>query len=257
MVTFVRLREDMPAICALSDLHTDIPGNMRRLRECVGRMHDVEICIVAGDVSHRLSILRDTLALLRTRFHEVFFVPGNHELWQLEQGLDSWHKLNAVLALCADLGVHTEPRVVGDWRIIPMLTWYDDSWATSEERQDQALEGWMDRYLCRWGGCDPVQELLRRTSERAQSCAGGNARILSFSHFVPRIDLVSRQSLTFKGLPAVCGSAAIDRQVRSLGSRIHVFGHTHIPCDVMIGGIRYLHSPILSDHGGSPATILL
>ena len=37
--------------------------------------------LVAGDVSHDLSILRWTFQTLKQKFGEVAFVPGNHELW--------------------------------------------------------------------------------------------------------------------------------------------------------------------------------
>lgn len=36
--------------------------------------------IVAGDVSHHLHLVKDTLQEFRRKFRHVFFVPGNHDL---------------------------------------------------------------------------------------------------------------------------------------------------------------------------------
>lgn len=36
------------------------------------------------------------------------------------------------------------------------------------------------------------------------------------------------------------GSAPLERQIRELGSDLHVFGHTHIPIDMGCEGVRYL-----------------
>ena len=40
------------------------------------------------------------------------------------------------------------------------------------------------------------------------------------------------------------GSVPLERQVRELGSDLHVFGHTHIPIDMVREGVRYLQWPL-------------
>ena len=37
--------------------------------------------IVAGDVSHSIDVVRETLQVLVAAFGSVWFVPGNHDLW--------------------------------------------------------------------------------------------------------------------------------------------------------------------------------
>jgi hypothetical protein len=39
----------------------------------------------------------------------------------------------------------------------------------------------------------------------------------------------------------VAGAIALDRQIRALNAVTHVFGHSHIDFDRVIGGIRYVH----------------
>jgi hypothetical protein len=69
--------------------------------------------------------------------------------------------------------------------------------------------------------------------------------VISFSHFLPRRDLLpSTERLKFKGLPKVAGCAALDAQIRRLKSGMHIFGHSHISCDRVIGGVRYIQNPL-------------
>lgn len=42
----------------------------------------------------------------------------------------------------------------------------------------------------------------------------------------------------------VIGSAPLERQIRELGSDVHIFGHTHIPIDMTSEGVRYVQWPL-------------
>ena len=68
-------------VFATSDLHTDYKENLRWLNELSDSAYRSDALIVAGDISDRLEVIRETLQLLRARFRHVFFTPGNHELW--------------------------------------------------------------------------------------------------------------------------------------------------------------------------------
>ena len=63
------------------DLHTDYIENFRWLQELSDIAYRNDALIVAGDISDRLEVIRETLRLLRGKFRHVFFTPGNHELW--------------------------------------------------------------------------------------------------------------------------------------------------------------------------------
>src|SRR5262249_20115196 len=88
-------------VFALSDLHVDYQENMAWIQALSPREYTDDALILAGDVSHDLSKLQAALAALRTRFAEVFFVPGNHELWvQQQECTDSMAKFWRVIELC-------------------------------------------------------------------------------------------------------------------------------------------------------------
>ncbi|CAN0426697.1 unnamed protein product [Pylaiella littoralis] len=82
------------------------------------------------------------------------------------------------------------------------------------------------------------------------SGGGGNGaeastNVISFSHFVPRQELCPEKRLLWDPqLTKVIGSAPLERQIRELGSDVHIFGHTHIPIDMTSDGVRYVQWPL-------------
>ena len=116
---------------------------------------------VAGDVSEHMEILETVWKILVPRFHRVFFVVGNHDLWtSLEHKVilkartiwqkecsdstfccleklsdqnawfrwqDSISKFKAINEQCKAHGVRTAPELVGGqvW-VVPLQSWYCD-----------------------------------------------------------------------------------------------------------------------------------
>eukprot|EP00956_Cyclotella_meneghiniana_P009479 scaffold13120_cov22-Cyclotella_meneghiniana.AAC.3 len=74
-------------IYLLSDLHCDYASNRNWLRSICcddnGSKEDDDksMILIAGDVSHNLSILEWTFVTLKCKFNEVGFVFGNHDVW--------------------------------------------------------------------------------------------------------------------------------------------------------------------------------
>ena len=246
-------------IFAISDLHTDFRENRLLLQRLAGRDYSGDVLLVAGDVADRMETIRETLVFLRGLFREVWFVPGNHELWVRNDPRDSVEKFHAVLDLCARVGVRTGPGRAGGHWIVPLFSWYDEAFDVRGEAVTQELEAWSDFYFCRWPG---------EAADPAAYFAGLNQRwlrrfdgpVLTFSHFVPRPELVPPvRVLTFKGLPRVAGSAHVERQLREAGSTLHVFGHTHLMDDRVIDGVRYVQNwmhPLRNEGPDAPLKLI-
>jgi Calcineurin-like phosphoesterase len=231
-------------ILAVSDLHTDFHENKMLLEQLPDVTAQGDVLIVAGDISDRLDTLQSTLALLRAKFMKVFYVPGNHELWVRKGDHTSIEKFFTVLALCETLDVQTSPEKVAAVWIVPLFSWYEPQFDAENSGDVGALGGWADFYLCKWPvGVEQVCDLFLKMNEpRLRSYDGP---VISFSHFLPRRDLLPPvERLKFKGLPRVAGCAALDGQIRSLNSCVHVFGHSHIGCDRVIDGVRYIQNPL-------------
>ena len=69
--------------------------------------------------------------------------------------------------------------------------------------------------------------------------------VISFSHFLPRQELCPEKRFLIEPLLSrVVGSDPLEAQVRRLNPHLHLFGHTHIPIDLELDGIRYVQWPL-------------
>lgn len=251
-------------VFALSDLHADHEANARWLEALSSHDYQGDALVVAGDVSHDLEIVARVLTGLQRKFARVIFVPGNHELWvRRGEGRDSIAKFRRVLDLAVSLGVHVEPvrHAHGEaavW-IVPLFGWY----TTPEEGRDTlylpgpgpdvGLRGWLDLQLTRWSsleGRSPSEYFLSLN----EPCLARryDAPVLSFSHFLPRRELMFRDGppLARAGPPRsprrgfnfsrVAGSTGLERQIRRLGAAAHVYGHQHRNRRRTLDGVLYL-----------------
>jgi Icc-related predicted phosphoesterase len=231
-------------ILAISDLHTDFRENMLLVEQLSDVTYQRDILIAAGDISDRLDTLKSTLALLRAKFMKIFYVPGNHELWVRKERQTSVEKFFSVLALCETLDIQTSPAKVDAVWVVPLFSWYEPQFDADNSGDNDSLGGWADFYLCKWPtDIGQVCDFFLKMNEPRLLAYDGP--VISFSHFLPRRDLLPAvERLRFKGLPKVAGCAALDTQIRSLKSGVHVFGHSHISCDRVIDGVRYIQNPL-------------
>lgn len=260
---------ERPRVFALSDLHVDYPENEEWLHALPLKNHHRDALIVAGDVSDDLVKLDAAFRLLTAHFGKVFFVPGNHELWVRGEGArDSLEKFRRVVECCARWGVHTQPqRVHGDdgsaaW-IVPLLSWYvtpeqgQDSLFVPKEGRDLTMAAWSDKVFFKWPPADsPAEYFLNLNEPHLQR--GYDAPVISFSHFLPRSELIfpspaelARLKMaliqahgTLRAPPVnfsrVAGSRGLEAQIRRLGSTLHVYGHQHRNRARRIEGVWYV-----------------
>ncbi len=249
-----------------SDLHADHAENRRVLEEISAHEHQDDALLLAGDISHDLGRLSDVLSLLRQRFAAVFFVPGNHDLWVPRVGADSAAKLQRVLEVSESLGVATKaarllaPSADQEIWVVPLLSWYvlpeegESSLFVAGHGPDVGLAGWADRSYIRWpAGRSMAQDMFGKC-RRDLLPIPPRAVTISFSHFLPRRELMypgvgrqgerpsqhRRSSRPFFNFSRVAGSSELDRLVRHVGSTIHAYGHQHRNRDREIDGVRYV-----------------
>ena len=255
-------------VFALSDLHVDNSENMSWLEGLSAADFTEDALIISGDVSHDMKRLQRTLESIRARFADVFFVPGNHELW-LGQGHsgNSVEKFWDIVRFCSSLGIHTRTGKIatasgagGVW-VVPLYAWYlkpeegGGSLFVPKEGEDPSLESWSDNYFIRWEPTEqavtPADYFLRLNEESLQK--NYDAPVISFSHFLPRKELMFSSPAEDEALGGpvqdihpgfnfsrVAGCAGLDEQIRRLGSTIHVYGHQHRHRNRVIDGVRYI-----------------
>jgi predicted phosphodiesterase len=243
-------------VFALSDLHVDYGANARWVEELSTADYTEDLLILAGDLTDIIGSLEWCLGALAARFEQVLFVPGNHDLWvarDSEPG-NSLEKLEKVRAIAAAAGVSMTPLHRDGLSIYPLLGWYDYSFGEPSRRL-KAL--WTDYRACYWpAGFDEPAAVTRHMvslneahlphGAQHPSCPAG-LKVITFSHFVPRADLIPPGKRLGRFLHPILGSEQLERQLRRCHSRpggLHVFGHHHINRSVQIDGVTYINNAL-------------
>jgi predicted phosphodiesterase len=249
-------------VFALSDIHVDYAENMAWIRALSSSDYVQDVLLLAGDACHEIPRLAAALTCLREKFAQVFFLNGNHELWLVGGDCsDSLQKFHRVLQLCRDLDIRTEPVRFDDgyggvW-IVPLFSWYDkpeegkDSLfiPKSATHSEEMLHVWADDHFVKWPGVSRASTFFLEFN-RSRLQRTFDAPVISFSHFLPRGDLmfppnvdISRRTWPFVrgfNFSRVAGTWALDQQIRMIGSRVHAYGHQHRNRAVTIDGIAYV-----------------
>lgn len=256
-----------PRVFMISDLHADYSENMTWMKDLSTMRHKKDVLLVAGDVAETYHNFVLTMSLLTDKFEYVFYVPGNHDLWcrrEEEDSLNSLDKLNKLLDACKRLGVQTSPMIIDGLGIIPLFSWYHESFDKEEDITEvfiPSLEmACKDFHACKW-----PEELSNRDTSLALYFDAMNeknqdlikeiqsecSQIITFSHFLPRQELCpEKRMLFYPNLPKIIGSDFLEVRLRSIhgaegsASACHVFGHTHFCWDSMLDGIRYVQAPL-------------
>jgi len=230
-------------IFALSDIHVDYEVNAKWIRNLSQSDYRDDLLILAGDVSHKQTLLASCLNALTRRFRQVLFVPGNHDLWVLGEGKEktSLQKFLEVADTVEASGASMQPFRRDGVLVMPLFGWYDYSFG---EPSEILMNVWTDFRACRWPeGYDAadVAEHFARMNRVPPAIAG--EKVITFSHFLPRIDLVPPYvPQKHRMLDPVLGSTRLEEQLRLLRPAIHVYGHSHINRTVMYDGIAYVNN---------------
>ncbi|MFK7916255.1 MAG: metallophosphoesterase [Pseudomonadales bacterium] len=237
---------------AVSDLHVDYQPNVEWINALSRADFTDDALIVAGDLSHRQELVLDNLAELAQRFAYVLFVPGNHDIWVSRQSPeDSLTRHDQLLQAVETAGVRTQPLILPELRIVPLLSWYDFSFGEPIRKLRLA---WMDFHRCRWpqgwGEVEINANFLARNPNPASIGSSDDSRpLVTFSHFMPRADLLPELAVKHFGwLLPVLGGWSIDTALRRYQSTArssphhHVYGHSHVNVDRAIDGVRYLNN---------------
>lgn len=247
---------------AVSDLHVRHPDN-RAIAEEIRPESADDWLIVAGDVAEQVDDVVATLALLRSRWARVIWVPGNHELWARSKDpvpLRGVARYERLVAQCRALGVDTPedgfpvwpgpggPVVVAPLFLLFDYTFLPDGATTSE----QGLE------IARSAGVVCTDEFLLHPDpypDRAAWCAArveeSRRRLDALDPALPTV-LVNHWPLTRLPTRVLrhpefalwCGTTATaDWHVRYRAAAV-VYGHLHIPRVTVEDGVRFVEASL-------------
>lgn len=246
-----------PRLLAVSDLHVRYPENRAIVEELSGAAGDW--LIVAGDVGEHVEDVVWALGLLRSRFAEVIWVPGNHELWTLDKDpgtLRGEHRYRHLVEVCRELGVHTPEDPFPIWTgdggpatVAPLFVLYDYSFRP--EGTYTAAEGLA---VARRAGVVCTDEHLLhpdpypdRPAWCATRVAESERRLEACDRSIPTV-LVNHWPLTrfptrvlrYPEFALWCGTErTADWHMRFRAITV-VYGHLHIPRVTWEDGVRFM-----------------
>ena len=206
------------------------------------------------------------LSAFVSAFSQVYFVPGNHDVWLRAAERDAPGAPPDSLAKWARLeqslnarGVRTRPaRLAGTsdpahapW-IVPLLSWYSAEWDTEPDVLDAppARSIFTDFRACVWppslaaadsvgDGGDVVSaawDSLNDDATLAAVAAGADSPtrppIIAAAHFLPSQALLPEKRYLFQpNLAKVSGSIHLARRLAALRPDVCIGGHTHLDYD--------------------------
>ena len=245
------------SLFAVSDLHISYAENRRVVNELRPESAD-DWLIVAGDVGEIFGDIEQALRLLRSRFAEVIWAPGNHELWTHAKDpvrLRGEQRYEALVRMCRENGVHTPedeflvwPGPTGPVTIAPLFQLYDYTWlAPGTTTKKESLE-----YAYGTGVVCTDETLLHpdphpdreswsaarvAESERRLAALGPAARTVLVSHW----PLVRQPTevLWFPEFAQWCGTTRTADWHTRFRAEVAIYGHLHIPRTTYYDGVRF------------------
>jgi len=232
-------------IFTISDIHVDYLENLKRIQSISAVDYKNDVLILAGDISHKKSLLLNTLAGLRSKFKSVCFVPGNHDLWIHTDYNDSQEKFFDLMRLLPEEGIETNYFRLKGIQFLPIWAWYDNTFGIPEEKN---IRIWADFKRCKWS--IPVSMLSEFfLNLNPPVTIDKNDTVITFSHFLPRYDFLPKRLLTHIDfiLPFM-GSRLIDEQIRQLKTHIHISGHLHFNFNTTVDNVQYINNALGYPH---------
>jgi hypothetical protein len=240
---------------AISDLHVGFRESEFALQALQRRPTDW--LIVAGDIAEEETEICHTLSILCSRYAQVIWVPGNHELWTTSgRALRGEFKYRRLVARCRELGVITPEDPFPIWNgeggphlVAPLFLLYDYSFGP---------DGMTPIAARRWAADAGIvcadEELLhpdpypsreewcavrcRETEARLTQAAGHHAMpLVIINHFPLKSELAR--------LPRIpqfriwCGTRRTEDWATRFRATVVVSGHLHIRGTTILKGIRF------------------
>jgi predicted phosphodiesterase len=229
-------------IFTISDIHIDYEENRHWFYNLSQDEYKDDILILAGDITDETPLLEEGFRFLTKCFREVLYVPGNHDLWTFrENGMNSLEKYELISTIAKKNNIRIEPLEIGPLSIVPLLGWYDYSFGPPS---DQLKSQWTDYRACTWPEDFDEKKVTRHfISLNERFLAIKNRFIISFSHFLPRLDIMPFYIPKSKRYvyPAL-GTHMLELQIRQLCPQIHIYGHSHVNMHIQKDNITYINN---------------
>jgi len=239
---------------AISDLHLANKANFQALEALPP--HPEDWLILAGDIGELDDHLKYALMLLRYRFKQLVWVPGNHDLWSLPSHpnqLRGEARYRRLVSICRQYGVLTPEDPYATWQgslLIPMFLLYDYSFRPPHVPVEKAVE-WAvesgvvctdeellqpDPYESRSAWCVARCRYTEERLKKESSQKPGTPLVL-INHFPLRQDMA--QLRRFPRFSLWCGTRCTEDWHTRFPVSAVVYGHMHMRGTHYRDGVRF------------------
>ena len=245
------------SLLAISDLHVAYPEN-REIVEALRPRSDEDWLLVAGDVGELTEDIAWALRLLKDRFAEVVWAPGNHELWTPREDpvrLRGVERYRHLVDLCKNLGVRTPEDPYAVWEgaggpvtVAPLFLLYDYTFRTptAPDKETALAEAYDKGVVCADEFLlhpDPHPSREAWCHDRLEQTA---ARLEAVDPDIPTV-LVNHYPLVREPTRILfhpefaqwCGTVRTADWHRRFRAAAVVYGHLHIPRTTWHDGVRF------------------
>lgn len=231
---------------AVADLHAAVKANTPHI-DGLAPENPNDWLIVAGDVAERTELVLRVLRQLKSRFAEVIWVPGNHELFSRSgdrcRGRDKYDEL---VAGCRDLGIYTpeDPYpVFAGHTVAGLFTLYDYSFRRPGVSVEEALAAAREAQLVMTDdfAIAPFVDIRAWCWDRLAYTIKRLSRISGPTVLVNHWPLVQEPTLKL-GIPEIslwCGTRHTRSWAKRYEARAVVYGHLHMPGTTVVDGVEH------------------
>lgn len=232
----------------ISDLHLDHTDSF----DWTG-MATSAVCIVAGDISRDLEVVRETLEHLGQCYRAVFYIDGNNEHYHNSESFNDSYTVISEAVDTIENVVYLQNNcvIMNGVAIIGTNGWW--TWDLDPSIDEQQCKLWYcDKYLVNHGTTDVIHSMayndaayLMHTIKKLQTHQDVE-KIVIVTHTVPIADLINHDiSLTDTYEFNKMGTCLLQHALAAdTENKVDTwcFGHYHQSVDKMIDGIRYVNN---------------
>ncbi|MDQ3786987.1 MAG: metallophosphoesterase [Actinomycetota bacterium] len=244
-------------LVAASDLHVSYKEN-REVVEQLRPSTPQDWLLVAGDVGERITDVEWALSVLKDRFAQVVWTPGNHELWTMPDDpvtIRGVERYEALVEMCRRLGVLTPEDPYETWHgpngpvvVAPLFLGYDYTWRPDGCQTKEAglayahktgvvcTDEYMlhpDPYPTRDDWC---RARVAETEQRLKECDPA-VPLVMVNHY-PLVREPTRV-LRYPEFAQWCGTELTADWHTRFNTAAMVYGHLHIPRSTVYDGVPF------------------
>lgn len=242
-------------IYAISDLHLANKVNQDALLNLPEYKNDW--IVLAGDIGETEENLEFALTILKQKFKEIIWVPGNHDLWTFplnSYGLKGADKYKRLVSICHKYQVYTpedEYPIIKihkkPYCLAPIMTLYDYSFKPNHVEKGKEIEWAAESgVICADEDLllpDPYKSITdwcyRRCSytEKRLEAVKNDVSLIVINHY-PLLKELGK-IYTFPRFSIWCGTTLTEKWLNKFNIEIAIYGHLHIPSVKIIDRVRH------------------